>query len=72
MAQLQGDLHKQQLITQTVTEANIKIKEDLEALKERLDVITRSRRELDGVMDRLFEDPQVQQMLRNKIKELKI
>ena len=69
---LHEDLTQQKIITQTVTEENLNIKQDLEALKERLNTITKSRKESDEIMNRLFENPEFQQMIRMKIKEMRL
>jgi integrase len=46
------------------------IREENQALKERINGITETRRESDNIMDRLFEDPDFKTLLRQKLKEL--
>ena len=70
VSKLQEDLQKQQIISQTVTEENIKIKSDLQDLKDKLSRITESRRESDEIMNRLFEDKDFKEFVTGKLKEL--
>jgi len=68
----QLEIEKQTRKMEGLEEVNRQLRERMETLKERLDTITESRRESDDVMDKLFEDPEFQKMIRNKIRKLKI
>lgn len=68
----QLEIEKQTRKIEDLEEMNRQLRERMETLKERLDTITESRRESDNVMDKLFEDPEFQKVIRKKIGELKI
>jgi len=68
----QLEIEKQTRKMEDLEKVNRRLRERMETLKERLDTITESRRESDDVMNRLFEDPEFQKVMRKKIGELKI
>ena len=66
---LQEDLTQQQIVTQTVTEENIKIKKDLEHLKTRFEWLTRIKSKSDLAFSQLMQDPEFQAFIHKKLSE---
>jgi len=66
---LQEDLTQQQIVTQTVTEENIKIKKNLEHLKTRFEWLTRIKSKSDLAFSQLMQDPEFQAFIHKKLSE---